>query len=600
MLASISGVEKDAALIKIMGYPPARAGRRIKRDKRNLFEGDGWMFKKAFDGLNGAEMLVQCLEAAGVRHVFGIPGAKIDPVFEAIKDSSIELVVCRHEQNAGFIAACMGRLTGIPGVCIGTSGPGTSNFVTPLITATTEGDPMLCLTGAVPQRQKHQHTHQSMDNVSLMKPVTVYSEEVASASAMPELVATAMQVATSGQRGGAYLSLPYDILLDESVGTPLQMTSPAQGPAPQAEIETVASIIASAQCPVVFAGAESTSDEAASAVRAFLKHHRMPVVNTWEAAGIVPRDLADCYLGRVGLFHNQPGDQLLSQADVIITIGFDQVEYDPVLWNSGSEATLIHINTHPADPDSSYKPAHQLIGAIGATMSSLDALLPELPAVDERPGVTSLREALHQSHCDRSGHDRMPAHPITVVDQIQVVADEDPNTTVICDVGSNYIWLGRVFRSYEPHHLLFSNGQQTLGVALPWAIATCLARPHTPVISMSGDGGFLFSAQELETAVRLGCNFTHLVWTEGTYDMVAFQQRMKYGRDSGVRFGEPDIVKYAESFGAQGLRLEQASGLADLIRQGLATPGPTLIDVPVDYSENDSLGAAMNKNWAIH
>jgi len=558
------------------------------------------MFKKSFAGSNGAEVLVRCLEQAGVRHVFGIPGAKIDPVFEALADSSIELVVCRHEQNAGFIAACLGRLTGSPGVCIGTSGPGTSNYATALITATTEGDPVLCLSGAVPQRQKHQRTHQSMDNVALMKPVTTYAAEVASAEAVPELVATAMQAAMSAPGGAAYLSLPYDVMLDEASGEPLDMKPPRVGSAPLADIAAAAEAIGAAQCPALFAGAASTAPEAAAAVRALLAAHPMPIVNTWEAAGIVPRERADCYLGRVGLFHNQPGDQLLASADVIVTIGFEEVEYDPTLWNAGSSATLIHINGRAADPDSSYRPHMQLIGDIGETVAALDAALPSMPPVDDRPGVAALRGALDAAYADRRGHDAMPAHPVTVVEQIQEVADEDPATTVICDVGSHYIWLGRHFRCYEPRHLLFSNGQQTLGVALPWAMATCLARPGTPVISISGDGGFLFSAQELETAVRLGCNFTHLVWTEGTYDMVAFQQRMKYDRDFGVQFGEPDIVAYAEAFGAQGLRLERASELADLIRKGLQTPGPTLIDVPVDYSDNDALAAAMSENWQIH
>ena len=558
------------------------------------------MFKKSFEGPNGAEMLVKCLEAAGVTHVFGIPGAKVDPVFEALVDSAIELVVCRHEQNAGFIAACLGRITGIPGVCIGTSGPGTSNFGTPLITATTEGDPVLCLSGAVPLRQKHQRTHQSMDNVALMKPVTTYAEEIASAEAVSEIVATAMQEALTPPLGASYLSLPYDVMLDQAGGGPLDMVPPSAGAAPNDAIQAAVDAIGNARCPVLFAGAASISPSAAAAVRALLETHSFPIVNTWEAAGIVPRSRADCYLGRVGLFHNQPGDRLLASADVIVTIGFEEVEYDPSLWNRDSSATLIHINNRGADPDECYSPSMQLIGDIGQTVQALTAALPNMPAVDDRPGVVALRDELLQAANAGTPHDHMPAHPINVVRQIQEVADENERTTVICDVGSHYIWLGRHFRCYEPQHLLFSNGQQTLGVALPWAIATCLARPNTPVISMSGDGGFLFSAQELETAVRLGCNFTHLVWTEGTYDMVAFQQRMKYGRDYGVKFGEPDIVKYADAFGAQGLRLERAGDLASLIRQGLATPGPTLIDVPVDYSENDALGASMSENWSMH
>lgn len=558
------------------------------------------MFKKTFDGPNGAELLVKCLEDAGFTHCFGIPGAKIDPVFEALADSSIELVVCRHEQNAGFIAAAIGRLTERPGLCIGTSGPGTSNYGTPLITATTEGDPVLCLTGNVPQRQLHERTHQAMDNVGLMTPVTTYASEVEDADSVGEQVATAIQHSLTPPMGASYLSLPYNVMLDEAHGSPIPANAPSLGRASDADVAAVAEAVAQASCPVVLAGANCVQSGAAAAIRALLEAHPLPVVNTWEAAGIVPRDRQHCYLGRVGLFHNQPGDVALAKADVILAIGFEEVEYDPSLWNKDSNATLIHVSSRPADPIQDYRPTHQLVGDLGANITALKEALPELPAVEDRPGIPAIQEALADLDSSSASHDAFPVHPLNVVRQIQEVADEDPHTTVVCDVGSHYIWLGRHYRCYEPRHLLFSNGQQTLGVALPWAIATCIARPNTPVISMSGDGGLLFSIQELETAVRLGCNFTHLVWRDGTYDMVAFQQRKKYGRDYGIHFGEPDIVKLAEAFGATGYRVQAADELASLIRRGLDTPGPTLIDVPVDYSYNDALGAAMSENWQIH
>ena len=556
------------------------------------------MFTKDFKGPNGAELLVQCLESAGVTHIFGIPGAKIDPIFEALVDSSIELVVCRHEQNAGFIAAAFGRMTGRPGVCIGTSGPGTSNYCTALLTATTEGDPVVCLTGAVPMRMRHQRTHQSMDNVGVMRPVTKFAEEVAVPDSVPELVAAAFESAMTPHRGAAYLSLPYDVMLQPAAGSPLSVDPPVVGATPAAKIAAAAELIAGAACPVILAGMASSGPEASSAVRELLQVRPMPIVGTWEAAGVVPRAARDQFFGRVGLFHNQPGDVLLAQADVIVTMGFNPVEYDPVAWNKDGHAAIVHIEAVPADKSEFYQPRHELIGDIGETVRQLTIALPPLRDLDSLPGVAEAREAWHTHNNPPAVHKDMPVHPLRLVQQLQAVADD--STTVICDVGSHYIWMGRHFLCYEPRKLLFSNGQQTLGVALPWAIAATIARPGTPVLSMSGDGGFLFSAQELETAVRLGCNFTHLVWRDGTYDMVAFQQRMKYGRVSGVNFGEPDIVAYAEAFGATGWRLKEADGLADLVRKGMETPGPVLIDVPVDYSDNDALAAVMADDPRAH
>ncbi|MCH2135500.1 MAG: acetolactate synthase AlsS [Phycisphaerales bacterium] len=556
------------------------------------------MFDKSFEGLNGAELLVTCLEHAGVTHVFGIPGAKVDPVFEALADSSIEVVVCRHEQNAGFMAGVMGRLTGRPGVCIGTSGPGTSNFCTAMITATTEGDPVVCLSGAVPQRMRHQKTHQSMDNVGLMQPVTKFAHEVSSADAVPELIAEAFRAALSPRQGAAYLSLPYDVMLAQASGGPLHMAPPSQGAADSAAIERAVSMIEQATCPVLLAGMSATAPAAAEAFAGLLRDRPMPVVGTWEAAGLVPRDLLGCFFGRVGLFHNQPGDQLLSQADLIVTVGFDPVEYDPSIWNAGRQGAIVHIDAIESDSDVHYQPQEELVGDLASTIEAIRLGLGEIPSVDERPGIEPIRSAVEAQRSLPACHKAMPIHPALLVGHVQAAVDDD--TIVICDVGSHYIWMGRHFLCHRPRHLLFSNGQQTLGVALPWAIGACLSRPEAQVLSMSGDGGFLFSAQALETAVRLGCNLTHLVWRDGRYDMVAFQQRMKYGRDCGVDFGEPDIVAFAESFGAKGLRLETPDQLPELIRTGMSMPGPVLIDVPVDYSDNIDLAKTMRESPRSH
>lgn len=546
------------------------------------------MFKKDFPGLNAAEMLVKCLEAEGVTHVFGIPGAKIDPVFEALAEGGPEFVVCRHEQNAAFIAGGIGRLTGRPGVCLTTSGPGVSNLATGLITATTEGHPVLALSGSVSSVQENYQTHQALDNVGLMRPVTKHAVSVRSPSSVSSAVANAMRAATSPRAGAAFVSLPYDIMLQQASGDPITPSLHTVAGAADADgTREAAEILAKAKMPVLLIGRGVSVPRNTEALRTLLRSCPMPVVGTYEAAGAISHDLYHCFLGRVGLFANQPGDEMLSMADVIVTVGFDEVEYDPEVWNTSSKSAIIAIHDLPAELHEAYQPKIELIGDIAATLGALGEGLVLKNGILEKAEVSSVFER-HRSFMNPVGeYNGTPVHPLRFIQELQGLVDDQ--TTVVCDVGSVYIWMARHFLSYEPNRLLFSNGQQTLGVALPWAIASTIARPGESVISMSGDGGFLFSAMELETAVRLGSNFVHIVWRDGTYDMVGIQQELKYGRSFGVQFGEPDIVQFAEAFGAAGMRITRPDDIAPVLREALQTPGPVLVDMPVDYSDNREL-----------
>jgi acetolactate synthase I/II/III large subunit len=321
----------------------------------------------------------------------------------------------------------------------------------------------------------------------------------------------------------------------------------------------------------------------------------LPVVETFQAAGVVSRELEDHFVGRVGLFRNQPGDILINHADVLVTIGFDPVEYDPGLWNSDPARTLIHIDEMPAEIDNHYQPALELRGDIAATLT---AMIPPLSGLQLNESVSAaIAEqcaALRDIDVEARAHPDSDAgvNPAALVLKIRDLIDDD--ATVACDVGSHYIYMARHFRVYQPRRLLFSDGQQTLGVALPWAMAAALVRPGTPVVSVSGDGGFLFSAQELETATRLGLSFTHVIMRDNTYNMVAFQEELKYGRTSGVQLGDYDIVHYAAAFGANGIRVSNLTEFEDAFTRSLSEPGVTLIDVPVDYSRNTELFAELH------
>jgi acetolactate synthase-1/2/3 large subunit len=540
--------------------------------------------------------VIDTLSAYGVRFIFGVPGAKIDAVYDALANGGPELVVCRHEQNAAFMAAAVGRLTGTPGVALVTSGPGTTNLATGLITATTEQDPMVAICGAVQRADRLKRTHQSMDAVAALKPFTKYTGEVNDPDNVPEAVANAIRIALTAPRGAAAVVLPADVLAaptSAAIVEPLRV--PALGPAPADRITEAVNVIRAAQRPVLFVGMRVGEHEPCAALRELLAVTDLPVVETFQAAGVVSRGLEDRFVGRVGLFRNQPGDIVIGHADVLVTIGYDPVEYDPGLWNSDPSRTLIHIDEMPADIDNHYQPTLELRGDIAATLTELTRQLTGLrldPGVSVR--IAEQRAALR--NIDEEARQRPQTgggvNPAAVVLKIRDLIDD--TATVACDVGSHYIYMARHFRVYQPRRLLFSDGQQTLGVALPWAMAAALVRPGTPVVSVSGDGGFLFSAQELETATRLGLSFTHVIMRDNTYNMVAFQEELKYGRTSGVQLGDYDIAHYAAAFGAKGIRVSGMTEFVDAFTRSLAEPGVTIIDVLVDYSRNTELFAELH------
>ena len=541
----------------------------------------------------GAGLLVKSLEAQGVQYVFGIPGAKIDKVFDTLLDSKIKTVVCRHEQNAAFIAAGIGRMTSKAGVVLVTSGPGCSNLVTGLATATSEGDPVVAIGGNVPSSMRLKHVHQSMDTVSLFRPITKFSAEIDAPGSVPEVVANAFRTAESGRPGAAFISAPQDMMTAEVAADILTPVAPEPlGPADPASIGAAAELITNASQPVLLLGLQASEVQAAQEVRAFLAKTHLPVVCTYQGAGVVPREFFHCFGGRVGLFHNQLADHLLDEADVVITIGYSPVEYEPALWNRGRNRSIIHLDCSPAEIDRNYRPQVELRGNIPATLRSLTAQThPRTTGAGAvlLKEIAREREAFAATAATANG---VPIHPTRLVFELQKLMRED--MTVCLDMGSFHIWLARHLYSFRPRQLLFTNGQQTLGVALPWAIAASLVRPREKVISISGDGGFLFSAMELETAVRLRCNLVHLVWIDGAYDMVRFQEMAKYGRDSGVEFGPVDVVRFAEAFGAQGLKIESPDQIAPTFKKALEMPGPVLIGVPVDYRDNYKLMEMVN------
>jgi acetolactate synthase I/II/III large subunit len=497
-------------------------------------------------------------------------------------------VVCRHEQNAAFIAGGVGRMTGKSGVAVVTSGPGCSNLVTGLATANSEGDPVVAIGGAVPLADRLKQIHQSMDTISLFRPITKFSAEIDSPAAVSEVVANAFRAAESGRPGAAFISAPKEVMAGIADGDVLTPAAPTNvGPADAVAIDEAAKVINQARIPVLLLGLLASAKEAAEAVRGLITKVKLPVVCTYQGAGVVPREHFDRFGGRIGLFHTQPADNLPDAADVVVTVGFDPIEYEAALWNRGKKRALIHIDAVPADYDRDYRPNVELIGNIASTVRALTERVDALTL----PGSAAL---LRQVEQDRStfaeqaaAMNGMPIHPMRLVRELQKLLSDD--MTLCLDMGSFHIWLARHLYSFRARQILMTNGQQTLGVGLPWAIAACLVRPREKVISISGDGGLLFSAMELETAVRLKCNLVHMVWIDGHYDMVGLQEVAKYGRTSGADFGPVDVVTLAEAFGAKGLRIETPDQISATLKKALALQGPVLVSVPVDYRDNHRL-----------
>ncbi|HCK1986015.1 TPA: acetolactate synthase AlsS [Enterococcus faecium] len=541
----------------------------------------------------GSKSVVESLINHHVDYVFGIPGAKIDGVFNELEDQGPELIVTRHEQNAAFMAQAIGRITGEPGVVIATSGPGASNLATGLVTATAEGDPVLAIAGQVKRSDLLKLTHQSMDNAALFQPITKYSAEIQDPETISEVIANAYRMAKSSKKGASFISIPQDVVDAPVQGNVIKpLSDPKLGSASADDIRYLAERIREAKLPVLLVGMRGSSEKETLAIRQLVGKTALPVVETFQAAGVISRELEAHFFGRVGLFRNQPGDMLLKRSDLVIAIGYDPIEYEARNWNAEKDARIIVIDEAPAEIDPFMQPERELIGDISATLDLLTGSLePQQVSEDAKEYLASLQAELTERDIVQSKGEAGILHPLEVINTLQSKVTDDMTVTV--DVGSHYIWMARHFRSYEPRHLLFSNGMQTLGVALPWAISAALVRPNTQIVSVSGDGGFLFSAQDLETAVRKKMNIVHLIWNDGHYNMVEFQEKMKYQRASGVDFGPVDFVKYAEAFGAKGIRATSVEELEKALEEGFATEGPVIIDIPIDYRDNEKLGETI-------
>ena len=550
-----------------------------------------------------AHIIVESIYHAGVTVVFGIPGAKVDAIFDMLSDHpEVKLVVCRHEQNAAFMAAAVGRITGIPGVAIATSGPGAGNLTTGLVTATTEGDPVVAIVGSVPRLLSTKHTHQSMRALEILSPTAKSATSIDVEDQAAEVILAAFRTANTNPKGSSVVSIPTDVAAGKSKITAFPseaFKAPLYGPSPKKDIQKVAKMIDDAKLPVLFLGQRASSPVVVEALRSTLKKHPIAVVETFQAAGAIPEDLAKhVFFGRVGLFRNQTGDRLLAKSDLIITLGYDPTEYDASSWNPTGDLNIVHVDYTSCDYGAYYHPQIELLGSVRENILAISETVTHVTDPSEEDFCQSLSKELisWQADLEKTKGDKL-VHPLRFISALQKRVSKD--TTVTCDVGTVYIYMMRYFFAYEPRKLLCSNGQQTLGVGMPWAIAASLVQDppcSEKVVSLSGDGGFMFSSQELSTAVQQGCNITHFIWNDEAYNMVEFQEEMKYGRSSGISLGGVDFVKYAESFGGNGFRIHDSSEIEKVMDEALAHKGLSLVDVRIDYSHVKDLAGNLIKD----
>ncbi|OGO54948.1 MAG: acetolactate synthase [Chloroflexi bacterium RBG_16_72_14] len=543
-----------------------------------------------------AHLLVDCLAAEGCEWVFSVPGEETMDVLEALADHEhVRHVTTRHEQGAAFMADVHGRLTGRCAVAMATLGPGATNLVTGIADAYLDRAPMVALTGQTGIDKVHKESHQYVDIPRMLEPVTKWTARVERAGAIPEIVSKAFRVARLEKPGPTHIELPEDVaaMVVDPALAPLGATR-AYFPEPTDEaIAHAAGLIAGSSRPIILAGNGVLRRNASAELRALARGLHVPVAVTFMGKGAID-DRSHLSLMAVGL---QARDHVLSgfdRADLVISVGYDPVEYAPARWNPDGSTRIVHIDTTPAETDAAYRPGVELIGDIDGTLRRLlEALLPQGIGGRDAAERHASREVLVHSDLRRSlledlhayeADDGWPIRPQKAIADLRAALA--PEDIVVSDVGAHKIWVARLYQAYEPNTVIISNGFASMGIALPGAIAAALVHPDRHVVALCGDGGFLMNVQELETAVRLGVRVTVVVWRDDGYGLIDWKQRNEFGRAFGVSFGNPDLVALAHSFGMPAFRPASSADLAATLGRALDVAGPSLVEVPIDYREN--------------
>jgi acetolactate synthase-1/2/3 large subunit len=530
----------------------------------------------------GSDLLVAALENEGVDRIFGVPGEENLDFLESLRNSSIELVLTRHEQAAAFMAATHGRLTGRPGVCLATLGPGALNFSTGAAYAHLGAWPMILITGQKAVMSAKQARFQIVDIVASMKPLTKMTRQIVSGAAIPATVRDAFRVAMEERPGPVHLELPEDIAGEEVEDVPVIPVHPLERPiAHAAALDRAAEAILAAKRPLVMIGAACSRPWLTQSLSTFVARTRLPFFNTQMGKGAVTGG-SNLYMGTAALSEGDYVHEAVARADLIIAIGHDTVEKPPFLMKGKGGPKVIHVGFQSATVEQVYHPDIEVIGDIGATVDGLAERLEG--KVSEDQGMVDLRQKILSRLNDRADEDRFPVTPQRLVHDVREAMPEDG---IVClDNGMYKIWFARNYRTHVANTLLLDNALATMGAGLPSAMMASMLYPNRRVLAVCGDGGFMMNSQEMETAVRLGLNLVVIILNDSAYGMIRWKQAVDGFEDFGMRFGNPDFVRYAEAYGAKGTRVTSVEELVPTIEAAFAGGGVHLLDVPIDYSEN--------------
>ena len=551
------------------------------------------MVRSKQDETTTSRLLVECLENEGVQYIFGIPGEENLELMAELKDSKIKFITTRHEQGAAFMADVYGRLTGHAGVCLATLGPGATNLATGVADANGDGAPLIAITGQVGTERMHITSHQYMDLTKFFEPITKRTKMVVRPDTINEIVRIAFKYAESERPGACHIDIPVNIskMKFSASERPLKRELPLKEKAVDRSISEAAKLISQASNPIILAGSQAIRVHASKALTRFAEDLKIPVVNTMMAKGIIPYDNKYAMM-TVGIPQYDHANKLLVDADLIVAIGYDLVEFSPFRWNQDNNAKIVHISTTPAHINKYYQCDVEVIGDIS---DALNRIVDELNGENrnEPENVLKISKAFDESFEKDAKNDNFPMTPHRIISDVRKALGR--KDILISDVGAHKMWIARLYHCYEPNTCIISNGFATMGIGLPGAVSAKLVHPERRILTVTGDGGFMMNSQELETAVRLKLNIVVLIMNDSSYGLIKWKQMDQYGETYFTDFTNPDFVKLAESMNCIGYRVTKASDLSELLEKAFHQDRPVIIDVPADYSENVKLSQKLKK-----
>ena len=536
--------------------------------------------------MKASELMVKCLETEGVEYIFGVPGEENADFMMSLQDSTkITFILTRHEQGAAFMAEIYGRLTGNPAGCLGTLGPGATNLITGVADSNMDRAPMLVLTGQGASTRLHKESHQVMDVVRMFEPVTKWATTILHPDNIPEVIRKAVRVARTEKPGAVLIELPEDIAkLPTTIG-PIEPRRYRRPVADDMIVDQVFETIRNAKNPIILAGNGCIRKRASKQLRKFCDKTGIGVISTFMAKGCVDMD-ADYCLYTIGLGSKDYVACAIDAADVVITLGYDMVEYHPKLWNHNDDKTIIHADFLPTEIDIHYHPDFEIVGDLAHTLWMLNErydIHGGLPFNLKQQAAT--RRQMQQEFSEHDDDDTKGLiRPQKILSDARAVMK--PDSILLSDVGAHKMWIARHYQCHEPNTCLIPNGFCSMGFALPGAIAASLVFPEKQVMAICGDAGFLMNVQEMETAKRLNSNIVVMVWEDHAYGLIAWKQQNEFGKHTDLSFGNPDWLQLAQSFGWSSMKIENSVDGKDMLQKALDTPGPTLVVIPIDYREN--------------